>query len=266
MVPTDEDPVEPSTILWNEMARQTPGGGLRSPATRSLSGPSAVPAAEPPPSDAAAATDEASARSRWQRLRTSVWSPVLFKAAGACLGLSSLALIGAASMQEVPGVAVTAAGTEWLAGEPESNEDTHALPAAVGQGAPQQDQRALDGATANRAAHGSPKGSRAGSDPPGAPAPCGPEEKKPAPPQGVTPDGRIVLNRATAEEFTRLPGIGQRRAEQIVALRERLGRFKRITDLLRVKGIGPKSLRRFTTLVVLDPPEPEPEPQPDGDG
>jgi competence protein ComEA len=74
----------------------------------------------------------------------------------------------------------------------------------------------------------------------------------------VTPDGRIVLNVASADELTRLPGIGQKRAEQIVALRERLGKFKRITDLLRVKGIGPKSLRRLTPLLVLDPPTEEP--------
>lgn len=72
--------------------------------------------------------------------------------------------------------------------------------------------------------------------------------------RAVLADGRIVLNEATTEDFERLPGIGQRRAEALVALRTKLGGFKRISDLLRVKGIGPKSLQKFKELTVLDRP------------
>jgi competence protein ComEA len=70
----------------------------------------------------------------------------------------------------------------------------------------------------------------------------------------VTPDGKVILNTATVSDLDRLPGVGKRRAEQIIALRARLKRFRRVTDLLRVKGIGVRGLRRLKPHVVLDPP------------
>lgn len=75
----------------------------------------------------------------------------------------------------------------------------------------------------------------------------------------ILPDGRLVLNEASAEELDRLPGIGKKRAEDIVLLRQRLGRFKRATDLLRVRGIGPRSLASLKDHLVLDRPAPPPE-------
>ncbi len=66
------------------------------------------------------------------------------------------------------------------------------------------------------------------------------EASAPALTTGLTDDGRVILNRADEHELRRLPGVGARRAEAIVRLRKRLGRFRRIQDLLRVRGIGPK--------------------------
>ena len=71
---------------------------------------------------------------------------------------------------------------------------------------------------------------------------------------GLTTDGRVILNRANVQELTLLPGIGQKRATKIVELREHLGGFKRISDLLRVRGIGNKSLRKLMPHLVLNPP------------
>jgi competence protein ComEA len=82
-----------------------------------------------------------------------------------------------------------------------------------------------------------------------------------APSEAITPEGKVILNKAGVDELCRLPGIGTKRAEAILALREKLGgRFKRATDLLRVKGIGVKSLKRLQPHFVLDPPTPAPEP------
>ncbi len=64
----------------------------------------------------------------------------------------------------------------------------------------------------------------------------------------------MILNLATADELRRLPGIGQRRAEAIVALRERLKRFRKVSDLLRVRGLGPRGLKRIQPHVLIDPP------------
>ncbi len=67
------------------------------------------------------------------------------------------------------------------------------------------------------------------------------------------PDGRLDLNRATAEDFEALPGVGPKTAERIVADRAKRGRFKTVKDLGRVKGIGPKTLARLTPHVCVLP-------------
>lgn len=72
--------------------------------------------------------------------------------------------------------------------------------------------------------------------------------------KAVAVERKIILNVATSEELQRLPGVGQKRAEAIIALRTRLKGFKRLTDLLRVKGIGPRSLKRMLPLLELNPP------------
>jgi competence protein ComEA len=46
--------------------------------------------------------------------------------------------------------------------------------------------------------------------------------------------------------------VGTKRAAAILALRQRLGRFRRTSDLLRVKGIGPRTLQRMLPHLVLD--------------
>jgi competence protein ComEA len=69
----------------------------------------------------------------------------------------------------------------------------------------------------------------------------------------VTAEGKVALNLATEEDLRRLPGIGATRAKAILALRERLGRFRRPEDLLRVKGIGRRALARLRPLVIVEP-------------
>jgi competence protein ComEA len=59
------------------------------------------------------------------------------------------------------------------------------------------------------------------------------------------PVGKIDLNRATAPELVRLPGIGPALAERIVTDRESRGPFSSPEALLRVRGIGPKTLDRI---------------------
>jgi competence protein ComEA len=93
------------------------------------------------------------------------------------------------------------------------------------------------------------------------PTPCAPPsaapERLPAPvtgslAPGLTGDGRVILNRASAAELQRLPAVGAKRAAAILELRRRLGRFRRPSDLLRVRGIGPRTLERMLPLLVLD--------------
>ena len=71
----------------------------------------------------------------------------------------------------------------------------------------------------------------------------------------ATPDDPVYLNEATADDLRRLPGIGAKRAAAVLELRRRLGRFKQIEDLLRVRGIGRATLRKLRPLVRLDQPD-----------
>ncbi|HVJ92846.1 MAG TPA: ComEA family DNA-binding protein [Labilithrix sp.] len=70
----------------------------------------------------------------------------------------------------------------------------------------------------------------------------------------ATPSDPVYVNHASADELRRLPGAGPKRAEAIVALRQRMGRFQRVEDLLRVKGIGRSTLRKWRPLLRLDAP------------
>ncbi len=55
--------------------------------------------------------------------------------------------------------------------------------------------------------------------------------------KGLGPGERIDLNRATVSELMRLPGVGEKRAQAIVAYRARQP-FRRPEDVIRVKGLG----------------------------
>jgi competence protein ComEA len=92
-----------------------------------------------------------------------------------------------------------------------------------------------------------------------APSPDGgAPEAKPAS-LAVTEDGKVILNLATVEDLQRLPGIGRKRAETILELRAKLGgKFRRLSDLLRIRGIGARRLKQLAPLVVLDAKETPP--------
>lgn len=80
-------------------------------------------------------------------------------------------------------------------------------------------------------------------------------------------DDPVVLNTATVDDFRRLPGIGEKRAAAMLALRDRLGRFRAVEDLLKVKGVGRAMLKRIRPLVRLDaraPPGLDPKAALDG--
>jgi competence protein ComEA len=55
--------------------------------------------------------------------------------------------------------------------------------------------------------------------------------------KALVPGERIDLNRASVSELMRLPGVGERRAQAIVAERTRQP-FRRVEDVLAVKGLG----------------------------
>ena len=50
----------------------------------------------------------------------------------------------------------------------------------------------------------------------------------------------LDINTASAEEFIEVKGIGEKKAERIIAYRDEHGKFSSIDELKNVKGIGEK--------------------------
>ena len=62
---------------------------------------------------------------------------------------------------------------------------------------------------------------------------------------------RVNLNDAGVDEIASLPGIGPKRAEEIVKFRVQLGGFRNLDQLLNVPGIGPKTLENLRPYIRL---------------
>ena len=57
--------------------------------------------------------------------------------------------------------------------------------------------------------------------------------------------GPVDLNAASAEQLVEVPGIGESLARRIVEFREKNGAFQSVDDLLKIQGIGEKSLQKL---------------------
>lgn len=64
-------------------------------------------------------------------------------------------------------------------------------------------------------------------------------------------EGQININTASVEELDLLPGIGPVKAAAIVAWREENGPFLCPEDLIRVSGIGEKTLEKLLDQITV---------------
>lgn len=67
----------------------------------------------------------------------------------------------------------------------------------------------------------------------------------------VTGIGRIDINTANKNELMSLPGIGEKRAGDIIELREKIGGFKSKEDLLQISGITERLLESIYDLLII---------------
>lgn len=76
-----------------------------------------------------------------------------------------------------------------------------------------------------------------------------PVEKPDAP--GMLEGEVLDLNTATLSDLTRLPGIGETKAQAIITWRETHGPFQTVEDLLSVDGIGEKTLENLRPYIAV---------------
>ena len=67
----------------------------------------------------------------------------------------------------------------------------------------------------------------------------------------------INLNTATVAQLETLPGIGKSTAERILEYRQKNGGFKKVEDLMNVRGIGEKSFLKMKALITVTTPKSE---------
>jgi competence protein ComEA len=72
-----------------------------------------------------------------------------------------------------------------------------------------------------------------------------------APKAPAAPGAVVNLNSATIAQIATLPGIGPKTAELVVQYRQKNGPFKKIEELMNVKGIGEKSFLRIKDRLTV---------------
>lgn len=70
--------------------------------------------------------------------------------------------------------------------------------------------------------------------------------------QGGQRDQKVNINKATIEDLRKIPGIGEKRAQEILDARDSKGGFKSIDDLLTISGIGQKTLEKMKNEIIID--------------
>jgi competence protein ComEA len=67
----------------------------------------------------------------------------------------------------------------------------------------------------------------------------------------ATAGAMVNLNTASAAEFEALPGIGAKTAARIIEYRQKNGSFKKVEELMNVRGIGEKNFLKLKAQITV---------------
>jgi len=73
--------------------------------------------------------------------------------------------------------------------------------------------------------------------------------------------GVVNINTASATELDGLPGIGAKTAARIVEYRQKNGPFKRIEELMNVRGVGEKNFLKLKAQIIVAAAKADQHPQ-----
>ncbi len=76
-------------------------------------------------------------------------------------------------------------------------------------------------------------------------------------PPADKPAATVNINSASAAQLDELPGIGPKVAQRIVEYRQKNGPFRKVEELMNVKGIGEKSFLKLKPQLSVGAPKPE---------
>ena len=77
------------------------------------------------------------------------------------------------------------------------------------------------------------------------------DKAKDKPARASAAAGTVNLNTATQAQLETLPGIGASAAKRIIEYRQKNGGFKKVEELMNVKGIGEKSFLKLKPHITV---------------
>jgi competence protein ComEA len=80
------------------------------------------------------------------------------------------------------------------------------------------------------------------------------DKEKPAAKASAPATAAVNLNSATQAQLETLPGIGAATAKRIIEYRQKNGNFKKVEELMNVKGIGEKAFLKLKAQVTVGSP------------
>jgi len=64
-------------------------------------------------------------------------------------------------------------------------------------------------------------------------------------------DRKININTASSVELQELPHVGEKVAQRIIDFREQNGKFKKVEEIMKVRGIGEKTFEKIKDLITV---------------
>ena len=86
-------------------------------------------------------------------------------------------------------------------------------------------------------------------------APLAGQEKPSKPAAGAA--APVNLNTASVAQLEALPGVGLKTAERIIEYRQKNGGFKKVEDVMNVRGIGEKGFLKLKPMLSVGAPKAE---------